>query len=286
MKKLFFALFVCMLIMNHLVACSHGVSQGGEAVENADRDALARLKASLKSIDAACPVKADIATTLKGVRLKGRVVVYEYVIDEALLPGKRIKEVFDEQAEKKLRIALLSSIEKPEVRVFIKTVEDAGCTIEHRYKGNRSGEGFKFCLTPQDYFDYYDGVVGGEVGEYVDDKSYSRESLTEELQKIKPQLPMSMGLGLSLVDVKLTDRYVVYCIVMDEDKLGEKTVADLDNEESVAMMRERVVRGLNPVAKATMLKAMRDTGISYMYQYKGSRSRHVMKMVISVDDLQ
>lgn len=208
MKKLILALFGCMLIMNPLVVCSHGVSQGGEAVGNADRDALARLKAALKLIDAACPVKADNATTLKGVRLKGRVVVNEYVIDEALLSGKRVKEVFDEEAEKKLRIALLSSIEKPEPRVFIKTVGDAGCTIEHRYKGSKSGEVFTLGLTPQDYFDYYDSLVVGEVDEYVDAKSYSRESLTEELRKIKPQL------GLTLVDVKLTDRCVVYCVVI------------------------------------------------------------------------
>lgn len=285
MKNLFLSLMMCLLAMCPLQVGCHCAGTNGKVAATADNEYMKQLKMVIANINAQCPMKSDYMTTIKSVKVKGRTVVYEFVVDDDLLLGQDAREVFGPEGQERLRRSILSKVLKSDgVLDYVALVGAAECTIRYQYKCKKSGYSFRLEFEPQDYFDYYDSAEDGELEPYVDDRTYTLESLQSEAEQFKQHLPVTISTGLTLVDVRLTDKYMVYCIDLDEDVLGG-SLEELDGKEFRDSMIQGMVKGQNEVQKAMMIKMMKDTGLHYQYQYKGSPSQHVVTVEISPEDL-
>ena len=128
MKKLFFLLMLCPLLM--VVSCKDNTgSASNEALLDKE------IAASNKNM----PMQVDNATTLLSLSRDGDVVTYEYVIDENAMDYAQ----FIDQKEKfrinlKNQIIALSTPDS-ELYGFMSLIKATGKNLRYQYKGNRSG---------------------------------------------------------------------------------------------------------------------------------------------------
>ena len=133
MKKLLFILMLCPLMM--ITSCKDNANTS--AGKNSKEILLDK---EIEASNAMFPMQVDIATTLKSVSRDGKVVTYEYEIDESVLEFETLtakEETYRSQLESQL-----AALSKPnaEMYAFVSILKETDCGLRYLYKGNLTGK--------------------------------------------------------------------------------------------------------------------------------------------------
>lgn len=129
MKKLFFLLMICPLMM--LTSCKDNKGS------NAKEELL--LEQEMKATNAQLPMQVDVATTLMSVTIDGDMVTYKYLVDEDAMDYAQFidqREQFRNDLKKQI---VAMSTPNSEMHAFMSLLKVTGKDLRYQYKGNRSG---------------------------------------------------------------------------------------------------------------------------------------------------
>ena len=132
MKKLFFILLIFPLMM--VTSCK---DNSGSGISTDSKEAL--LDKEIAASVSQFPVQVDTATTLVLLSRDGRIVTYDYVLDESAMNFDEFinnKESFKAQLRNNIVVVCTPS---SDFRTFMTLLRDTDKELHYRYKGKNSG---------------------------------------------------------------------------------------------------------------------------------------------------
>jgi len=133
MKKLFFVLMLCPLLMLTMPSCSGGT---GSTNSGTDKTKMELLDKEIDLSNHQMPMQVDFATTLMSLKRQSMTVSYQYVVDEDAID---MDEVIANQRPFKTTLENQITTVK-EAKYFASMVADAGCDLHFVYDGNHSAK--------------------------------------------------------------------------------------------------------------------------------------------------
>lgn len=150
MKKFLLIFMLCPLLT--VMSCRDNTATSNETAPSVSADANlnsveAALEKELYASNAQMPMQVDYATTLNSVTRDGKVVTYEYVIDEGVFNfDDIIARNEDFKANLKEQIKLMSSPDS-EVYTFMSLLKKTGKDLRYLYKGKSTGKTMTIVIT-------------------------------------------------------------------------------------------------------------------------------------------
>ena len=102
--------------------------------------------------------------------------------------------------------------------------------------------------------------------------------LKQTVSASRLSLPMPMGNGLTMTDIKLTDRSFEYVIEVDESQLGVKAMKQ--QEENIRRSMEQMLGRGNDVSMMLQMNALVQCGKDLIYTYVGNVSKQTYSIAI------
>lgn len=133
MKKLFFLLMICPLMM--ITSCKDNANS------NVSADSVeALIDQEIEATNKQFPMQVDAATTLVSMSRQGDIVKYDYIIDESAVDFETFKAGKDSFKDRLKNDIIVLCLPSSELRAFFTLLRDSGKVLRYEYKGNPSGQ--------------------------------------------------------------------------------------------------------------------------------------------------
>ena len=231
----------------------------------------AKLKAAIEQANKECPISAGEVGELTSFAYDDdtNAMVMTFSLNESLVKVGVLKEMPDQMKESAM--AMVKSADG-DVKSLVDQLKAAKSGMRIIYKGNKSGETVTLSLS-------YDELVAAESAPA--EESTPEAFLESQVKLLKPQLPMKIEEGMSIVDINLKGIYLVYDVEVDEDMYSIEAL-----NESKAEVKKSIVESLQSDASTKQLIAKcKKAGKGIAYCYKGNQSGNECLVKIKAGEL-
>lgn len=221
-------------------------------------DKTSKLKKAIEQANSECPVSAGEMGELTSFTYdeSDNVMVMKFSLNEELIKADVLKTMPDQM---KASAVAMVKIADGDMKEMIDLLKEAKSGMRIIYKGKASGETATLTLT-------YDELMNAEKATDTDDAPM--DYLETQVKMFKPQLPMEIEKGMSIVDINLKGLYLVYDVSVDEDTYSIDALNESKDE-----VKKSIKESLDsdPTSKQLILQCKK-AGKGIAYCYKGDQS--------------
>lgn len=203
------------------------------------------------------PIESGIGR-ISDCELIGDQIIYTIDnIDDALI------QAYDFSEKAKKGIALINNIDR-----LAEVMKQANTTLVYKYK-SKGGLTKSIIIRPDEFDDLLNSPMSPI--DYVNN----------QVAAVKSALPINLGDGISLTDIRYENTVVSYIYTCDESQI------DIDNlNNATDFLKDQAKATLsNDIAAKLLLKSLDQTVSSIAYTYIGNSSRKQCTVVLDDDDI-
>lgn len=126
-------------------------------------------------------------------------------------------------------------------------------------------------------------VTAQEMEEALNTEVSSEEILQLQIKNTQKTLPLSIGNGMNLTEVKLTSTYMVNTVTVDESIFSMDQM--ISNKNSMREVMVQMIAKNSDLSVTMQLMLCADTGRGYSYIYKGNTTGKMLRIDLTNEQL-
>ena len=231
-----------------------------------------KLKSEIEKADKKCPINLGEMGIITDITYDDKNVTYTYLLNKGVTIIKTIKE--DPEDAKETVKSLYSNPNKS-TKALIDLMIKNGAGLNAVFIDKETGEKASFELSNKD--------LKSLALSKGNNKENGLNNLKAEIKVANLQFPASMGYGMTILKIELTDKAVIYQCEMDEN------ISTIDQmKKQAAQIKQNIIESLSNLSEPGTKEFIGycfEYKRELIYRFKGNSSNEQFDVTIGMRDL-
>ena len=261
--KLYNIIYPICIVALAIGVCFSSCKRGGEPTYGKPLEKTELVK-GIAIANEQCPLDLEGIGTMESVELSGDTVIYNFTLDEEFDANANDEAMHDRMINSAL------ANERKSLEMF----NDNGISLRYVFT-TPSDKRIIVIITKDE--------IEEALSRNVSSSEAAEEVLMSELASTKSTLPVNMGSGMTMTDVIMNDKNLIYVCTVDES-LYSLSEEDFDRSAAKSAIKKELA---SPnITEQAMIRNLVNTNRNVVYRYVGNKSGKNIEVVISHNELR